>query len=38
MEFVEQYFEEAKQIIDSVDRKEIIKMVTIINEVKSKDK
>ena len=37
MEFVEQYFEEAKQIIDSLDRNEITKMVKIINEVRSKD-
>ena len=37
MEFVEQYFEEAKQIIDSLDRNEITKMITIINEVRSKD-
>jgi D-sedoheptulose 7-phosphate isomerase len=37
MKFVEQYFEEAKQIIDSLDRNEITKMITIINEVRSKD-
>ena len=36
MKFVEQYFEEAKQIIDSLDRNEITKMITIINEVRSK--
>ena len=37
MKFVEQYLEEAKQIIDSLNRNEITKMVTIINEVRSKD-
>ena len=37
MKFVEQYFEEAKQIIDSLDRNEITKMVTIINEVRARD-
>jgi len=36
MEFIEQYFEEAKQIIDSLDKNEITKMVTIIDEVRSK--
>jgi D-sedoheptulose 7-phosphate isomerase len=36
MKFVEQYFEEAKQIIDSLNKNEITKMVTIINEVRSK--
>ena len=36
MEFVEQYFQEAKLIIDSLDKNEITKMVNIIHGVRSK--
>tara|TARA_Y100000310_G_C20638606_1_gene792595 strand:- start:484 stop:1086 length:603 start_codon:yes stop_codon:yes gene_type:complete len=37
MEFVEQYFHETKQIIDSLDKHEITKMVKIIDGVRSKE-
>ena len=36
MEFVEQYFQETKLIIDSLDKNEITKMVNIIHGVRSK--
>ena len=36
MDFINQYFREAKTIIDKIDRDQIIKMISIINEVRKK--
>ena len=35
MQFIEQYFKEAKIIIDKIDKDQILKMVSIINETRS---
>ena len=35
MQFIEQYFKEAKIIIDKIDKDQILKMVSIINEIRS---
>ena len=37
MQFIEKYFTEAKTIIDKIDRVQILKMVSIINETRSKN-
>ena len=37
MEFIDQYFTEAKKIIEKIDRNQILKMISIINETRSKD-
>mgnify|MGYP001239423962 CR=1 FL=1 len=37
MKFIDQYFTEAKKIIDKIDRNQILKMISIINETRSKD-
>ena len=37
MQFIEKYFTEAKTIIDKIDRAQILKMVSIINETRSKN-
>ncbi len=37
MDFINQYFTEAKSILDKIDRNQIFKMVSIINEVRSKN-
>ena len=37
MDFINQYFEEAKNIIDKIDRGQILKMVSIINETRDKN-
>ncbi len=36
MDFINQYFAEAKEIIDKIDRTQILKMVSIINETRDK--
>ena len=36
MDFINQYFTEAKEIIDKIDRTQILKMVSIINETRDK--
>ena len=36
MDFINQYFVEAKNIIDKIDRDQILKMVSIINETRDK--
>ena len=35
MQFIDQYFNEAKIIIDKIDRDQILKMISIINETRS---
>ena len=35
MQFIDQYFTEAKKIIDKIDRGQILKMVSIINETRN---
>jgi D-sedoheptulose 7-phosphate isomerase len=35
MQFIDQYFKEAKIIIDKIDKDQIFKMVSIINEIRS---
>ena len=35
MQFIDQYFNEAKIIIDKIDKDQILKMVSIINEIRS---
>ena len=35
MQFIDQYFKEAKIIIDNIDKDQIFKMVSIINEIRS---
>jgi len=35
MQFIDQYFKEAKIIIDKIDKDQILKMVSIINEIRS---
>ena len=35
MQFIDQYFHEAKIIIDKIDRDQILKMISIINETRS---
>ena len=35
MDFINQYFAEAKEIIDKIDRGQILKMVSIINETRN---
>ena len=37
MEFIDQYFTEAKKIIDKINRDEILKMISIINETRSRN-
>ena len=37
MQFIEKYFTEAKTIIDKIDRGQILKMILIINETRSKN-
>ncbi len=37
MQFIEKYFTEAKTIIDKIDRVQILKMISIINETRSKN-
>ena len=37
MQFIEKYFTEAKTIIDKIDRGQILKMISIINETRSKN-
>ena len=37
MQFIDQYFNEAKIIIDKIDRDQILKMVSIINETRDKN-
>jgi D-sedoheptulose 7-phosphate isomerase len=37
MDFINQYFVEAKNIIDKIDRDQILKMVSIINETRDKN-
>ena len=37
MDFINQYFVEAKNIIDKIDRDQILKMISIINELRSKN-
>ena len=37
MDFINQYFTEAKTIIDKIDRNQIVNMITIINETRSKN-
>jgi D-sedoheptulose 7-phosphate isomerase len=35
MDFINQYFSEAKKIIEMIDKDQIVKMVSIINETRS---
>ena len=37
MKFIDKYFEEAKGILDKIDRNQILKMISIINETRSKN-
>ena len=37
MQFIEKYFTEAQAIIDKIDRVQILKMISIINETRSKN-
>lgn len=37
MDFINQYFTEAKSILDKIDRNQIFKMISIINETRSKN-
>ena len=37
MDFINQYFTETKSILDKIDRKQIFKMISIINETRSKN-
>ena len=37
MDFINQYFTEAKNIIDKIDKNKILKMISIINETRSKN-
>ena len=37
MDFINQYLTEAKNIIDKIDRGQILKMVSIINETRDKN-
>ncbi len=37
MDFINQYFTEAKNIIDKIDRNQILKMISIINDTRSKN-
>jgi len=37
MDFINQYFTEAKNIIDKIDKSKILKMISIINETRSKN-
>jgi len=37
MQFIDQYFNDAKIIIDKIDRDQILKMISIINETRSKN-
>ena len=37
MQFIEKYFTEAQTIIDKIDRVQILKMISIINETRSKN-
>ena len=37
MEFIEKYFEDAKEILDQIDREQVLRMVSIINETREKN-
>lgn len=37
MKFIDKYFEEAKSILDKIDKNQILKMISIINETRSKN-